>query len=121
MTRTRALSVGVLAGCVGVGLFAEWASLQRGVFEVASGAGTRLAAADFVVGLGLAASGTALQVKRPGVTGLLLTAAAYAWFLGTFAGSGRSGFAEFGSTFVTLHRGPLIHALLSYPAGRVKR
>jgi len=43
------------------------------------------------------------------------------WFLGTFAASGDSGYADFGAIFLTLHRGPLVHALLSYPSGRLER
>jgi signal transduction histidine kinase len=47
--------------------------------------------------------------------------AGFFWFLGTFAASGVSGYADFGAIFLTLHRGPLVHALLSYPRGRLER
>src|SRR5204862_1036815 len=53
-------------------------------------------------------------------TGLLLAAAAITWFLGTFAASGDTAYADFGSAFLTLHRAPLVHPLLSYPSGRLE-
>jgi len=82
----------------------------------------RLAVADFVVGLVLLASGVAAWERgRKSWIGPLLGLAGFTWFLGTFAASGDSGYATFGALFVTLHRGPLVHALLSYPTGQVRR
>jgi signal transduction histidine kinase len=102
-------------------VFAEWAALQRAPLQEPVGAlDLRLAAADLATGLVLAACGLIAWTHRPdNRTGLLLTATSAAWFLGTFAVSGLSGYADFGSFFVTLHRGPLFHAVLAYPDGRL--
>jgi signal transduction histidine kinase len=106
-----------------LGLYAEWAALERSPLqEAVAGNELRLAVADFVVGLVLVACGLVAWARRPeSRTGLLLCVAGIAWFLGTFAASGRSGYADFGALFLTLHRGPLAHALLSYPTGHLER
>jgi signal transduction histidine kinase len=106
-----------------LGLYAEWAALKRAPFEeAASGAEIRLVVADLVVGVVLLGCGLVAWTRRPeSRTGLLLALAGIAWFFGTFAASGASSYADFGALFVTLHRGPLVHALLSYPSGRVGR
>jgi signal transduction histidine kinase len=107
----------------GLGIFAEWASLRTGPFEpAASSPEVRLAAADFVVGVVLVGCGVIAWERRcESWIGPLFAAAGLTWFLGTFGGSGWPGFSGFGSLFVTLHRGPLAHALLAYPSGRVTR
>jgi signal transduction histidine kinase len=119
----RALRLSLLPASVAVGLYAEWAALRRGPLEAAaSGVEIRLAVADFVVGVVLVGCGLVAWTRRPeSWTGLLLTLTGIAWFLGTFAGSGRAGYADFGALFLTLHRGLLVHALLSYPSGRLER
>jgi signal transduction histidine kinase len=106
-----------------LGLYAEWAALERGPLqEAVSGTDIRLAVADFVVGLVLLGCGLVAWMRRPeSGTGPLLAVSGVAWFLGTFAASGKSGYADFGALFLTLHRGPLVHALLSYPTGRLER
>lgn len=120
---SRLLRLALLPAAVAFGLFAEWASLRRGPFEgAASSSDVRLAALDFVVGLVLVGCGVVVWDRRPeSWIGALLAATGLSWFLGTFAASGWPGFSEFGSVFVTLHRGPLPHALLAYPSGRVMR
>ncbi len=96
----RWLPPAVAAVGVAFGLAAEWAAYD-------SDAG--LAAADLVVGCVLVAAGAAAWSKRPDSrVGLLLCLAGYAWFLGTL-------FAP----ALYLHRGFLVHAVLSYPTGRV--
>jgi signal transduction histidine kinase len=119
----RALPLALFTAGVALGLYAEWAALRRGPFEeAASGAEIRLVVADLVVGVVLLGCGLVAWTWRPeSQTGLLLALAGIAWFLGTFAASGASSYADFGALFVTLHRGPLVHALLSYPSGRVGR
>jgi signal transduction histidine kinase len=120
---SRAVRFGLFPTAVALGLFAEWASLRRGPFEQsASPSDVRLAAADFVVGIVLVGCGLlAWDRHSESWVGPLLAAAGFSWFLGTFGESGWPGFAGFGSLFVTLHRGPLVHALLAYPSGRVRR
>ncbi len=119
----RALALVLLAPAAALGVYAEWAALRRGRFEAAaSSSDLRLAFADFVVGMVLVGCGVAARLRRPGSwTGLLLAATGCCWFLGTFATSGWSGYSAFGGLFVTLHRGPLGHALLAYPDGRVRQ
>ena len=118
----RALRLSPLPAGVAFGLYAEWAALRRAPLqEAASGAEIRLAVADLVVGLVLIGCGVVAWSRRSeSRTGLLLALSGIAWFLGTFAASGRSGYADFGALFVTLHRALLVHALLSYPSGRLE-
>jgi signal transduction histidine kinase len=120
VTSRRSLAIGL--ALVALAVFAEWAALQRAPLQEPVGAlDLRLAAADFAAGLLLAACGLVACTRRPGNrTGALLTAASAAWFLGTFAASGLSGYADFGSLFLTLHRGPLFHAVLAYPDGHLR-
>lgn len=64
--------------------------------------------ADSLVGIALLAAGLVLWGRRPASHfGPIATAAAFAWFLGTFGG-----------WLIYLHRGPLAHLVLTYPTGR---
>ena len=117
----KLLLVVLAATAVALGLAAEWTVLYRGPLEAAvTREDMRLAIADLVVGWTLVAAGLAAWWRRPeSRIGLLLAVAGFSWFLGTFADSSIGGVAGFGAVFVTLHRGPLAHALLSYPTGRL--
>jgi signal transduction histidine kinase len=119
---TRVVRFGAVPAAAAFGLYAEWAALRRGPFELAaSSSEVRLAVADFAVGVVFVGCGAVAWDHRPEIlTGVLFVATGYTWFLGTFAGSGWPGYAAFGSLFVTLYRGPLTHALLGYPSGRPK-
>ena len=119
----RTLRLSLLPAAVALGLFAEWAALRRAPFEpAASTAEIRLAVADLAVGIVLVAAGLTAWWRRPqSRTGLLLCLTGFTWFLGTFAGSGWHGYADFGAFFLTLNRGLLAHTLLSYPSGRLER
>lgn len=71
--------------------------------------GPALAAADFVAGALLLACGVVAWEKRPASrVGALMALAGTTWFLGNVA-----------SALLYLHRGPLVHLLLSYPSGRL--
>jgi signal transduction histidine kinase len=111
----------LVAAAVALGLAAEWAALYREPLEAAAtAADLRLAVADLVAGWALIGAGlVAWWRRRQSRIGLLLAAAGFSWFLGTFADSSIDALASFGGVFVTLHRGPLAHALLSYPRGRL--
>jgi signal transduction histidine kinase len=119
---SRFLRFGLVPAAVVLGLFAEWASLRLAPLEAANPPSVvRLAAMDFVTGVVLVGCGVVAWDRRPeSWVGRLLVATGFAWFLGTFGGSQWPGFSGFGALFVTLHRGPLSHALLGYPSGRVK-
>jgi signal transduction histidine kinase len=49
---------------------------------------------------------------------VLLALAGFAWFLGTLGGSSVGVVAMVGTTLLTLHRGPLLHAVVGYPNGQ---
>jgi hypothetical protein len=66
------------------------------------------AAGDFAVGLVFIVGGVVVW-RRSAVTAGLLIATGVAWFLASSA-----------SGLVFLHRGPLVHLLLSYPRGRLE-
>ena len=88
----------VLAGAVGFGLAAEaalyqWSDLGDWV-------------PDLIAGLALVAAGV-YALGRRRATGVLLTVAGFAWFLGNFA-----------SALLYAHRGPLIHLFVTHPGWR---
>ena len=63
-----------------------------------------LTIADTIVGIALAGLGLAGWAKRSRAVGLLMVATAVTWFAG-----------DLGGWALFLHRGPLVHLLLSYP------
>jgi signal transduction histidine kinase len=119
----RALRFVAFPAAVALGLYAERAALERRpLAEAASGVEIGLVVGDFFVGIVFVGCGVVAWTRRPeSRVGPLLTLAGIAWFLGTFAASGNSDYAEFGAIFLTLHRGLLVHVLLSYPSGRLER
>jgi signal transduction histidine kinase len=85
---------------IAFGVAAEWVSYDGG--------GLALAAADVAVGSILVAGGAVAWGRRPeSRVGGLMSLAGLTWFLGTLF-----------EPAVFLHRGPLVHLHLSYPAGR---
>jgi signal transduction histidine kinase len=99
------------AGIV-LGLGAEW--LAR------SGPSLGAATADLLVGWTLIACGLIGSARRPqSRVGLLLTLTGFAWFLGTLTGSRFGPVGTVGTALVLLHRGPLYHAIIGYPRGRL--
>jgi signal transduction histidine kinase len=102
--RWRVLLLGALGG--GLGLLAE--SAAYGLGDVGHWI------PDLIVGSTFIAGGLAGWWRRPGSgTGPLLAATGYAWFLGNFHGGLLGPIALF-----ALHRGPLIHCVLSFPRWR---
>jgi signal transduction histidine kinase len=94
-----------------LGLGAEW--LAR------SGQSLGAAGADLAVGWTLSACGLIAWSRRPqSRIGPLIALAGLTWFLGTLAGSRIGPIAALGVALLTLHRGPLFHAIVSYPSGR---
>jgi signal transduction histidine kinase len=75
---------------------------------------------DLTTGWVLVACGlVAWSRRRQSNFGPLLTAAGFAWFLGSLAESRIGVLATVGAGAVILHRGPLIHAIVGYPGGRI--
>jgi signal transduction histidine kinase len=108
----------VLALGFSLGVLAEWAALRRPAFAIPAGSAERwLAVADFVAGTVLVGCGAMRWQRR---SGRLLAAAGFAWFLGTFAAATTDWIAAAGALFLTLHRAPFVHALLSHPSGRMR-
>jgi len=67
------------------------------------------AAADLVVGLALIALGTLIGARHARTTGSLLLLAGATWLAG-----------DLSQALAYAHRGPLVHALLTYPSGRTR-
>ncbi len=89
--------------------------------ELLAGSGQSLvmAAADLSVGWAFIVCGLVTWSRRPQTRiGILLTATGFAWFLGTLSVSDDAAIAAFGAAMLTLHRGPLFHAIVGYPTGR---
>src|SRR4051794_36342242 len=86
-----------------LGVAAEWVSYGSGELDTAVG--------DLAVGWVLLGCGLAGWDRRGrSLVGPLLAAAGVAWFLGSFW-----------TAALYLYRGPLVHALLVYPGGRLQR
>ena len=99
----RRLRVTLVAACLLLGLGAEWVSYRPGALAAA--------AADLAVGWVLIGCGLVAWDRRGRRRfGLLIAASGVAWFLGGLVPEA-----------LYLHRGLLVHALLSYPDGRLRR
>jgi signal transduction histidine kinase len=99
----RRLRIALALAAVAFGLAAELVAYDSGELGHA--------AADLAVGWTLIGCGLVAWKRRSALRlGPLLVAAGSAWFVGTVATAG-----------LFLHRGPLVHALLSYPSGRLTR
>ncbi|HET8821158.1 MAG TPA: ATP-binding protein [Thermoleophilaceae bacterium] len=99
----RRLPVALVPAGVALGVAAEWASYDTGELD--------LAIADLLAGWALLGCGlVAWSARRESRVGPLMAATGVAWFLGSFVP---------GALYV--HRGPLVHLLLSYPTGRLTR
>lgn len=97
----RPLRLALLLGGIAFGVAAEWAAHED--TKVA------LDVADFAVGAILLACGAAAWDRRPeSRVGALMSLAGLTWYLGTLF-----------EPALYLHRGPLVHLLLSYPTGRL--
>ncbi len=101
-----------LAG-VAVGAAAEWVSLDwteplQWIPDLAVG--------WTFIGCGLIAAWKRSESR----IGWLMVATGFTWFLGNFSEVDVPGIAWLAAHAVYLHRGPLVHLLLSYPSGRTK-
>jgi signal transduction histidine kinase len=107
VTRRRRLALALVsAGIVAVGIGAEWEQYRLRFGLVAQ--------LDLLTGVAVAAFGVLASARVPrSRIGPLLVAAGVAWFIGTAAG------AKFELAF--LYMGFLVHALFTFPTGRLKR
>lgn len=95
-----------------------WAALAVGLGH--AGSPSVDAVFDLLTGLLLVAAGVAGSIWRPSSRcGALLTATGFAWFLGNFAGAGGV-VGGIGAATTFVYRGVLIHALLTFPTGRIR-
>jgi signal transduction histidine kinase len=107
----RLRQAGWLAGLV-LGLGAEW--LAR------PGQSLAAAAADLAVGWTLIGCGLVGWSRRPqSAVGPLLALTGFAWFCGTLADRRTGVVGVVGAALLFLHRGPLCHAIIGYPGGRL--
>jgi hypothetical protein len=101
-----------LAG-VAVGLVAEWVGTgwkEPGPWIP-----------DLAVGWTFIGCGLIAAWKRPeSRIGWLMVATGFTWFLGNFSEVDVPAIAWVAAHAVYLHRGPLVHLLLSYPSGRTR-
>ena len=78
------------------------------------------ALADLAAGWVLVGGGLIAWSRRPrSRVGPLIVISGFAWFLGTLAGSDIGLLAIIGGLSLTIHRAPLVHAIIGYPTGRV--
>jgi signal transduction histidine kinase len=77
---------------------------------------------DLLTGWTLIASGLAGWSRRPqSRSGALLVATGFAWFAPNFAATGVTALGWLSAHALYLHRGPLVHLVLTYPRGRLVR
>jgi hypothetical protein len=75
---------------------------------------------DLAVGWFFIVCGLVGRWRRPdGRTGSLMVAVGFTWFLGNFASVDIPAIAWLSTHALYLHRGPLIHCVLSFPSGRL--
>ena len=76
---------------------------------------------DLLVGLSLMAAGVVSRLRRPDSrVGLLLGAGGIAWFFGNYANAGIPWLFSFGHAFDGISVVPIVHAVISYPSGRLQ-
>jgi signal transduction histidine kinase len=97
----RPVRLALLPVGIGFGLIAEWQT---------AGGWSAEDVGDLTVGCVLLACGAIAWEQRPeSRVGSLMSLTGFAWFLGTLL-----------ERALYLHRGPLVHLLLSYPTGRLR-
>src|SRR4051794_13431830 len=112
-TRSPSAPVVIVAAAAALGAAAEWAAFDW------TDPGRWLP--DLATGWTVVACGLVARARRPrSRTGALLVASGLAWFAANFAGSRWAALAWLAGHLAFVHRGVLIHALLSYPAGRLR-
>src|SRR6266511_1760887 len=76
---------------------------------------------DLIVGWTFIGCGLVASARRPGnPSGLIMTAMGFTWFFGNFSQVGVAMVSSAAATSLYLHRGPLVHLVLTYPSGRTR-
>jgi signal transduction histidine kinase len=97
---------------IGVGLIAEWMAFD---FQ-----DPEKWIPDLVAGWSLIGAGLVAWHGRPeSRVGLLLVASGFTWFVSNFSGVGTEWVAWIAAHGVYVHRGPLVHSVVTFPTGRV--
>jgi signal transduction histidine kinase len=113
MTRPSRPELPVAVAAAALGIAAEWVGFGW--------SDARHWVPDLATGWTVVACGLVARTRRPrSRTGTLLTAAGFAWFAGNFASARWAPLAWTSGHLAFVHRGLLLHALLSYPTGRLR-
>jgi signal transduction histidine kinase len=108
----RRLRLLLWAAGVAVGIAAEWIYFGWG--------DPRHWVPDLLTGWSLIACGLVGWSRRADSSaGALMTATGFTWFAGNFQTTGLGGLDWLAAHALYLHRGPLVHLVLSYPSGRL--
>jgi hypothetical protein len=101
------------------GVWATWVAYGPDTPRLGGGDVMPVWISDLATGSIIQVAGFVAWLRVPGSRiGALLVLTGIAWFAGNFAHSEMAGVAWLASQLVLLHRGPLVHALLTYPGGR---
>src|SRR5215210_8565268 len=96
---------------IGVGLIAEWMFFDFRDAEKW--------VPDLVAGWSLIAAGlVAWRGRWESGVGLLLVGSGFTWFVGNFSGVDTEWVAWIAAHGVYVHRGPLLHSVVTFPTGR---
>jgi signal transduction histidine kinase len=101
----------VAAAGIAIGLLAEWVFYD---FADPFDWVPDLLAGWVLIGCGL----LAWRGRQESFVGPLLAAAGFTWFLGNFSAADAAWLAWIGRQGIYVHRGPLVHAVLTFPSGR---
>ncbi len=120
MRRPRVWAVLVVAaGVVALGLVSELAAYGPDGYVPAWLRTTYGPLLDLVTGYVFLAAGAMVTLRRPtSLVGPLFVLTAAAWFLGTLIEPSRFIGTQLAPSVVFLYRGPLLHAIVTFPTGR---
>jgi len=120
MSRLPRPVVVLVPALVLLGITAEWVLYGPDAPGLARRDELSLALIDLLTGWTVAASGLVAWFRRPGSrTGPLLVGSGAAWFLSNFAAADVAVLATLAIWLEQLYRAPLMHAILTFPSGRV--
>ena len=120
MTRPPAPVLVLVPALVLLGISAEWVLYGPDAPRIGSRDDLSLALMDLLTGWTVAATGLVAWARRPASRiGPLLVASGAAWFLYNFHVADAAVLAALAVWLEQLYRAPLLHAVLTFPSGRV--